>query len=143
MTPDKTPEDLNDLREAGLEDRAEALKERQLVQKRRKEIEQRRNVIIASTDDGAKELLELQLEVVTLQAMIVQLQLEQAVDLNTLRLLKIEANGVWHHLESFAEGAQLKQEIHQVLAESVQKLREQVQEQDETWKKIQRERRRD
>ena len=143
MTPDKTPEDLNDLREAGLEDRAEALKERQLVQKRRKEIEQRRNVIIASTDDGAKELLELQLEVVTLQAMIVQLQLEQAVDLNTLRLLKIEANGVWHHLESFAEGAQLKQENHQGLAESVQKLREQVQEQDETWKKTQRERRRD
>ncbi len=143
MTPDKTPDDLNDLRETGLVDRAEALRERQLVQKRRKEIEQRRNEIIASTDDGAKELLELQLEVVTLQATIVQLQLEQAVDLNTLRLLKIEANGVWHHLESFAEGAQLKQENHQVLAESVQKLREQVQEQDETWKKTQRERRRE
>ena len=140
MTADKTPEDLNDLRETGLLDREGALQERRLVQKRRKEIEQRRKTINSTTDAGATELLDLQLEVVRLQATIVQLQLEHAIDMNTLRLLKVEANGVWHHLESFAEGAQLKQEKHQDLAESVQKLREQVQEQDETWKKTQRER---
>ena len=141
MTSEKIPEDLNDLRETGLEDREEALHERRLVQQRRKEIELRRSKINASTDDGARELLVLQEEVVSLQAVIVKLQLEHAVDLETLRLLKTEANGVWHHLESFAEGAQLKQENHQGLAESVQKLREQVQEQDETWQKTQRDRR--
>ena len=140
MATKTTPEDSGDLRETELEDREQALRERKLVQLRRKEIEKRRSAINPSTDDGAKELLALQEEVVGLQAVIVQLQLEHAVDLDTLRSLKVQSNGVWHHLESFAESAQLKQENHQSLAESVQKLREQVQEQDETWKKTQRNR---
>ena len=135
-------EEPEDLRQSGLDDRAAAMLERKLIQVRRKEIERRRDEIKAgiSTAVGAEELIDLQAEVVSLQLVIVQLQADNAVDMKTLIALKDEANGVWHHLESFAEGAQLKQENLQRFAESLQKLREQVQEQDETWKKTQRER---
>lgn len=134
---------MEDLRKSGLDDREASLQERKIIQTRRKEIEARRNLINAGSDHGAKELLALQAEVVTLQATIVQLQLDNAIDMNTLARLKEEANGVWHNLESFAEGSQLKREKLQLFAESVQKLHEQVQEQDEVWKKTQRERKRD
>src|ERR1700728_4361177 len=79
---------LEDLRKSGLDDREAGLQERKIIQTRRKEIEARRNLINAGSDHGAKELLALQEEVVTLQATIVQLQLDNAVEMNTLARLK-------------------------------------------------------
>lgn len=141
--PDKeNPQELDDLRKKGMHDREATQIERKTIQKRRYEIEQRRQIIAHSSNDAAlKELLDLQLEIINLQEHIVGLQLVSDEQREIFSTLKKRANGIWHDLSMQPEESQLRLETIQNFAEAIQKLHELVQQQEEDYEKKRREHR--
>jgi hypothetical protein len=136
MTYEENPEELNELRQKGMHDREGTQTERKIIQKRRLEIEQRRQTLSHSHNDAAlKELLDLQLEIVKLQEHIVELQLTSDQQRELFAALKKRANGIWHDLSMQPEESQVRMETIQGFAEAIQKLHEAVQKQEEDYEK--------
>ena len=109
MPEEKTPKELDALRQTGMHDRESTQQERKNIQKRRQEIEKRRQLLSHSSDDAAlKELLNLQLEIVKLQEHIVELQLASDQQREVFTALKKRANGIWNELSMQAEESQVR-----------------------------------
>lgn len=129
-------EELEEEREKGLEERRITQEERAIIQKRREDIEQRRKEIAANGSNAAvNELPILEDEVSKLQDRIVALHWTTQQQRDDLAELKKRANGIWHELSLFPEESQQRQENLQTIAESIQKLQEDVQHQEEQWEK--------
>ena len=128
------PQELDELRQKGMNDRLATQRERKTIENRRREIERRRKTLARTSNDVAlKELLNLQLEIVKLQEHIVQLQLVSGEQREIFSSLEKRANGIWHDLSMHAEESQVKIETIQYFAEAIQKLHEVLQKQEEDY----------
>ncbi|MBA3991961.1 MAG: hypothetical protein C0469_00445 [Cyanobacteria bacterium DS2.3.42] len=137
--PEEDRKELNRLRREGFHDREDTHEERNKIQIRRKEIEQRRLVLSLHENSAhIKELLALQLEVVNLQEKIVELQLVSNQQQELFTTLKASANGIWHELSMNLEESQVRREAIQAFAEAIQKLNEDVQKHKEDFEHKQR-----
>jgi len=128
------PQEFDELRRKGMQDRLATQQERETIENRRREIERRRLTLARTSNHVAlKELLNLQLEIVKLQGHIVQLQLESDEQQEIFTALKKRANGIWRDLSMHAEESQVKIETIQNYAEAIQKLHELLQKQEEDY----------